>query len=95
MNKYELTLVINPNLTDEAYKAEVEKVTETITRFGGVVEKADEWGKRRLAYEINKIAEGFYVIFYFDGEAVTPIELESRLRIDENLLRYLIIRVDA
>ena len=92
LNKYELTLVVNPNLDDETCKAEVEKIKQEIARFKGSVETVDEWGKRRLAYEINYLTEGYYFIIGFDGEPETPKELESRLRINESVLRYLIVR---
>ena len=95
MNKYELTLVLNPNLEEETCKADFDKIQGEIARFGGTVEKVDEWGRRRLAYEIDKLSEGIYYIVNFDGEASTPNELENRLRINESVLRYLIVRVDS
>lgn len=91
MKKYELTVVINPNLDEEAVKAEIAAVQALIERFGGTIEKVDEWGKRRLAYEINKVNEGFYTFITFNSEASTPVELEKRMRIRENVLRYLTI----
>jgi small subunit ribosomal protein S6 len=94
MYKYEMTLILNPNMTDELRKAEFEKIIELLSRFGGTVDKIDEWGKRRLAYEIEKISEGYYIVVYFTGEPTTPHEIEDRLRINEHLLRYLIIRPD-
>ena len=94
MNKYELTLVLNPNLEEESCKAEFDKIQAEIVRFGGAVEKVDEWGRRRLAYEIEKLSEGIYYIVSFDGEASTPREVENRLRINENVLRFLIVRID-
>ena len=95
MNKYELALVLSTKLDDEAKQAEFNKVTELLTRFGATVEKVDDWGKRRLAYEIKKETEGFYSFITFDAEPTAPAEIESRLRIMENVLRYLIIRKDA
>ena len=95
MKKYELTVVINPNLEEEAVKAELAAVQALIERFGGTIEKVDEWGKRRLAYEINKVNEGFYTFITFSSESATPIELEKRMRIRENVLRYLIIAEEA
>ena len=95
MNKYELTIIVNPNLGEEALKAEFEQVQALIERFGGTVEKVDDWGKRRLAYEINKIKEGFYRFTTFTSEPQAPAEIESRIRIRENIIRYLIIRQDA
>ena len=95
MNKYELALVLSTKLDDEAKQAEFNKVTELLARFGGTVEKVDDWGKRRLAYEIKKETEGFFSFITFDAEPTAPAEIESRLRIMENVLRYLIIRKDA
>lgn len=95
MKKYELTVVINPTLDEEAIKAELSDVQALIERFGGTIEKVDEWGKRRLAYEINKVNEGFYTFITFSAEPSTPIELEKRMRIKENVLRYLVIAEEA
>ena len=95
MNKYELALVLMPTLDDEAKTAEMTKVQELIARFGGTIEKIDDWGKRRLAYEIQKKNEGFYSFISFDADATAPAEIESRVRINENVLRYLIVRKDA
>jgi len=89
--KYELAVVLKPT-DEESYKAELDKVQALITRFGGVVEKCDEWGKRRLAYEIRKLNEGYYCFITFLSEPDAPKEIENRLRIAENVLRYLIIK---
>lgn len=94
MNKYELVVVVKANLEEEAIKAEFEKVNELIVRFGGTVEKVDAWGKRRLAYEIQKMSEGVYNIITFTAPSTAPAEIESRLRIMESVLRFLVIRVD-
>ncbi len=61
MNKYELAVVVNAKIEDDARTAAVEKVKEYITRYGGVITDVDEWGKKRLAYEIQKMREGFIV----------------------------------
>jgi small subunit ribosomal protein S6 len=92
MNKYELALILKPHLDEDALKAEQEKVVALLERFGGTVEKTDDWGKRRLAYEIEKVTEGFYSFITFSSEPDAPAEIESRLRINENVLRYLIVR---
>ena len=94
MNKYELGVVFKPNLEEDALREEIERVQELVTRFGGTVEKVDEWGKRRLAYEIKYFTEGFYIFITFSAEGGAPAEIESRMRIVENVLRYLIIRMD-
>lgn len=95
MNKYELALVLSPVLEDEAKTAEMTKVQDLITRFGGTIDKIDDWGKKRLAYEIQKKNEGFYSFITFDAPANAPAEIESRVRIMESVLRYLIIRKEA
>ena len=95
MNKYEMGVIFKPTLEEEGLKAELERVQELIARFGGTIEKVDEWGRRRLAYEIDKLTEGFYYFFTFTSENSTPAEIESRIRIYENVIRYLIIRLEA
>jgi len=95
MNKYELALVVNAKIEDEARVATVEAVKELITRFGGNITNVDDWGKKRLAYEIQKMREGFYYFIQFESDSTTPGEIEQRVRIMENVIRYLCIRQDA
>lgn len=95
MNKYELAVILTPSLDEEAIKAEFNSINEIITRFGGNVENVDDWGKRRLAYEIKKFNEGIYSFITFSSESDSPIEIERRMRIKENVLRYLIVRQEA
>ena len=95
MNKYEITVIVKPNLEEEAVNAEFAHVEELIDRFGGTVEKVDDWGKRRLAYEIQKLNEGFYRFFTVSAEPSMPAEVEARIRLRENVLRYLIISIEA
>jgi len=95
MNKYELALVLSPVLDEEARLAEVAKVQALLDRFEGKIEKVDEWGKRKLAYEIKKVNEGFFSFTTFEAPSAAPAEIESRLRIMESVLRYLIVRKEA
>ena len=95
MNKYELALVVNAKIEDDAKNATVEAVKELIARFGGTVTNVDDWGKKRLAYEIQKMKEGYYYFIQFDADSTTPNEVEQRLRIMENVIRFLCIRQDA
>ena len=95
MNKYELAVVLNVKLEDEERAAAIEKITNYITHFGGTVANIDEWGKKRLAYEMQKMKEGFYYFIQFDGDSTTPNELESRIRIMEPVIRYLCVRQEA
>jgi len=94
MNKYELALVVNAKIEDEERAAVVEKAKEYITRFGGTITNVDEWGKKRLAYEIQKMREGFYYFIQFDANADCPAEIEKRVRIMDNVLRFLCVRQD-
>lgn len=95
MNKYELAVVLNVKLEDEERAAAIEKVKGYITRFGGTVSNVDEWGKKRLAYEIQKMKEGFYYFIQFEGNSTTPNELEAHIRIMEPVIRYLCVRQEA
>ena len=80
MNKYELAVVVSAKIEDEDRAATIEKVKEYITRFGGTVTEVDEWGKRKLAYEIQKMREGFYYFVRFESDAACPAEVEVRVR---------------
>ena len=90
MNKYELAVVLSMKLEDEERAAAIEKVKGYITRFGGTVTNVDEWGKKRLAYEIQKMKEAYYYFIHFDAEADVPGEIEQRIRIMDNVIRYLL-----
>ena len=95
MNKYELAVVLSAKLEDDERAAALEKVKGYITRFGGNIVDVDEWGKKRLAYEIQKMKEGFYYFITFESDSNCPNEVEQRVRIMENVIRYLCIRQDA
>ena len=94
MNKYELALVVNAKIEDEARAATVEKAKEYITRFGGTVTNVEDWGKKRLAYEVQKMREGYYYFIQFDAEADCPGQLENRVRIMDNVIRFLCVKQD-
>lgn len=95
MRKYELALVVNAKLEDEARDAVVEKAKEYIARYNGTVTEVEEWGKKRLAYEIQKMHEGFYYFIQFEADETCPAELERHVRIMDNVLRYLIVKKEA
>ena len=94
MNKYELTVVLNVKLEDEERAAAIEKVKGYITRFGGTVTNVDEWGKKRLAYDVQKMSEAFYYFIQFDAASDAPAKLEQDVRIMDNVLRFLCVRKD-
>ena len=92
MNKYELALVVSANVEDEVRTATIEKVNELITRFGGTITDPGTCEKKKLAYDIQHMSEGFYSFIKFEAEAAAPAEIESRIRIMDNVLRFLIVK---
>ena len=94
MNKYELALVVSAKIEDDARTATVEKAKEYITRAGGNVTEVEEAGKKKLAYEIQKMSEAFYYFIQFDAASTVPAEVERDVRIMDNVLRFLVVRKD-
>ena len=95
MNKYELAVVLSAKLEDEERAAALEKVQGYIARYGGTVTKVDDWGKKRLAYEIQKMREGFYYFIRFESEnSDCSNEVESHIRIMEPVIRFLCVKQD-
>ena len=94
MNKYELAVVVSARIEDEERAAVVDRCKALVERFGGVITEVDDWGQKRLAYEVQKMKEAFYYFIRFDAESTAPIEIESRIRIMDNVIRYLIVRQD-
>ena len=95
MNKYELAVVVSAKIEDDERAATLEKVKSYVERFGGQITNVDEWGKKRLAYDIQKMKEGYYYFIQFDAASDCPVELESKIRIMEPVIRYLCVRQDA
>lgn len=94
MNKYELALVVSAKIEDEARAEVVEAVKNLVTRFGGVITNVEDQGKKRLAYEVQKMREGYYYFIQFDADSTVPGEIEQRVRIMDNVIRYLCVRRD-
>ena len=94
MNKYELGVVLRADLEEETFQAEMSRVKGLIERFEGTIDKVDEWGRRKLAYPIMKLTEGMYTFITFTSPAEAPREIENRLRLMENVLRFLTVRKD-
>jgi len=94
MNKYELAVVVSAKIEDDERAAVVDKCKALIERFGGTITNVDEWGKKRLAYEIQKMKEAFYYFIQFDADSSVPAEIENRVRIMDNVVRYLVVRQD-
>ena len=95
MSKYELALVVNAKIEDEAREAVVEKAKGYVARYGGTVTEVEEWGKKKLAYEIQKMHEGFYYFIQFEADATCPAEVERHVRIMDNVMRYLVVKKEA
>lgn len=93
MHSYETIFIIDAGLDEEATKTVVEKFTNLIAA-NGTVDEVDEWGKRRLAYEIDDKTEGYYVLVNFTSDADFPKELDRQYRITDTVLRTIIIRKD-
>ena len=94
MRKYEAVFILHPSLDEEADKANDEKFKGVIENGGGVLENVDSWGKRKLAYEINKVNEGYYTLFNFSGDSELPKELDRVFRITDTVIRHLIIKLE-
>ena len=95
MSKYELAVVVSAKLEDDARAEVIEKVKALVTRFGGNITDDDEWGKKRLAYEIQKMKEAYYYFIHFESETTTPGEIEERIRIMDGVIRYLCVKQEA
>ncbi len=93
VNSYETMFIVNPTISEDDVKATVEKFTALIAE-NGTVGEVNEWGKRRLAYPINDIPEGYYVLVNFTSASDFPAELDRRYNIDENIMRGIVIRLE-
>jgi small subunit ribosomal protein S6 len=94
MNKYETVYIISPTLDEEQVKAIVEKFSNLVSA-NGELEKVEEWGKKKLAYEVQDQKEGYYVLLNFSANPDFPAELERNFKITEGILKYMVIRKDA
>lgn len=94
MNKYELALVVSAKIEDDARAAVVEKAKEYIARANGTVTEVEDWGKKKLAYDVQKMSEGFYYFIQFDAASDAPAKIEQDVRIMDNVLRFLCVRKD-
>ena len=93
MRNYEVMFIINPALEDEKKDATIETV-QNIIAASGEVGKVDVWGMKKLAYPIQKLEEGYYVVMEFKADATLPMELDRRLRISDNVIRHIIVNKD-
>ena len=91
---YELVYIIHPAVEEEARKELIARFNGMIEQNGGKVEKVEEWGKRRLAYLINDLPEGYYVLVQYTAESSVPKEIERNMGITDTILRYLTTRIE-
>lgn len=92
MKAYELLLLLNPSLDEEANAAVLDKIQGVITADGGVVDNVEPWGKRKLAFEIDKLAEGDYNLIDFHSAPASIAELDRVLHITDGVVRYMLVR---
>ncbi|OPJ58685.1 30S ribosomal protein S6 [Clostridium oryzae] len=92
MRKYETIFILHPSTDEESVKASIEKFKGVIENGGGVVDNVDFWGKRKLAYEIDKVGEGFYTLVEFSANPELPKELDRIFRITDGVIRHIIVK---
>lgn len=91
---YELVFIVSPDVSDEALEAKIGSISQFVTSKGGTVSNIDQWGKRRLAYPLKRFLEGNYVLAQFNMSPVWSKELEASLKISEEVLRHLLIKLE-
>ena len=94
MRRYETIYIANPNLDDEALKEIVAKFSDLIKKQEGYIVKIDEWGKRKMAYEVKRFDKGHYVLFDFCGLPEMVTELERNLKLDDRILKHSTVKID-
>ncbi len=94
LREYELVYIIQPNLDEEQIQSVDGRLAHTIERYGGQITGTEIWGQRRLAYPIRKFLEGYYILHTVELPPEAVAQVERSLRLDENVLRYLIVRTD-
>ena len=92
MRKYETIFILHPSLDEEAVKANIEEFKGVIENGGGTIENVDFWGKRKLAYEIAKVNEGFYTLINFEANTELPKELDRVFRITDGVIRHIVVK---
>lgn len=95
MRKYEIMYIMQPQIEEDAKKALIERFDEVLTSNGAEIIESKEWGKRRLAYEINDLREGFYQLVTFNATEEALNEFTRLANINEDIIRHMAIRLDA
>lgn len=94
MRKYESIFILDPDLEEDQVQSTIEKAKGIITQGNGEILKVEDWGKRKLAYEVKKKNKGHYVLFHFTGSAALLSELERNFRVMDAVIKYMSVRVD-
>lgn len=94
-NHYECVVIINAALEDEQINSSINRIEVSIKTNGGEIEDIDQWGRKRLAYPINKSKSGFYVVFKYHSPSDAVAKIERDLRLDETVVRYLTVLLDS
>ena len=94
MSKYELAVVLSAAIDDEARSAALDRVKDYVEKAGGSITSVDDWGKKKLAYDIQKMSEAYYYFIQFEAETDAPGEIESNVRLMESVIRFLCIKKD-
>ena len=94
MNHYETIYIVNPTLDDDALKEAIDKFSDLIKKLKGFIIKVNEWGKRKLAYELKQFDKGYYVVLDFCALPKMVRELERNLKLDERILKYITVKID-
>jgi len=95
MRHYETVFLISPNLTEEETEGIINQMAEIISKKKGKMINKEEWGKRKLAYPIQKFDEAFYVLFQYEGKPEIPVELERQFKQSDAVIRYLTVKIEA
>lgn len=95
MRKYEVIFILHPSLDEDAVKANIEKFKGVVENGGGTIDNVDFWGKRKLAYEIAKVNDGYYTLMNFTANPELPRELDRIFRITDGVLRHIIVKQEA
>lgn len=94
MHQYELMVIIDPEIDERTVAPSLDKFLSVITKGGGTIENTDIWGRRKLAYEINKKSEGLYAVVNFSSDAATAQELDRQLKLSEAVMRTKVLRAE-
>ena len=95
MRHYEVMIILDPNQDERTVSPSLDKFLEVVRKDGGKVENVDVWGKRRLAYAINKKEEGIYAVVTLECESASVLELDRRLNLNDTILRTTVLRTDS